>query len=384
VPWPLNPYRPSVQLEHAATFDAVEYFPAAHAVQLLAPVPVPVSVREPALHAMQLVWSVLPWYVAAAHGAHAVVEAVLDWPAAHAVQLDAPTLSSVLVYDPTLQLEHAATFDAVEYFPAAHAVQLLAPVPVPVFVCEPAVQLEQAATFDTVEYCPAAHAMQLLPPAFTPVSVLDPAGHTVQLAVVPAPALAYDPAGHGPLHSADVPWPLNPYRPAVQLKQAATFEDVEYFPAAHAMQLLAPVPVPMFVSEPAAQAMHEAEVPAPADAYEAAGHAPLHAADVPWPLRAYRPALQSEHAATFDAVEYFPAAHAVQLLAPLLVPVFVREPALHAMQLVWPVLPWYWAAAQLVHAIVEAVLDWPAAPEYCPAAHAMHDCAPISAVALIT
>ena len=78
-------------------------------------------------------------------------------------------------------------------------------------------------------------------------------------------------------------------------------------------------------------------VPAPAAAYEAAGHAPLHAAAVPWPLSAYRPALQLEHAATFDAAEYFPAAHAVQLLAPVPVPVFVREPALHAMQLVSPV-----------------------------------------------
>ena len=70
----------------------------------------------------------LPWYLAAAHGAHAIVEAVLDWPTAQAVQLDAPTLASVLVYEPAAQLEHAATFDAVEYFPAAHTMQLLAPV----------------------------------------------------------------------------------------------------------------------------------------------------------------------------------------------------------------------------------------------------------------
>ena len=110
----------------------------------------------------------LPWYLAAAHGAHAIVEAVLDWPTAQTVQLDAPTLASVLVYEPAAQLEHAATFDAAEYFPAAHT-------------------------------------MQLLPPALTPVSVLDPTGHTVQLAVVPAPAPAYDPAGHAPLHAADVP-----------------------------------------------------------------------------------------------------------------------------------------------------------------------------------
>jgi hypothetical protein len=53
-------YEPATQLGHAATFDAVEYFPAAHTVQLLAPVPVPVFVWEPALQAMQLVCPVPP------------------------------------------------------------------------------------------------------------------------------------------------------------------------------------------------------------------------------------------------------------------------------------------------------------------------------------
>jgi hypothetical protein len=76
------------------------------------------------------------------------------------------------------------------------------------------------------------------------------------------------------------------YDPAVQLEHPGTFDAVEYCPAAHAMQLLAPVPAPVSVREPAAQAMHEAVVPAPADAYEAAGHAPLHAAVVPMPERA--------------------------------------------------------------------------------------------------
>jgi hypothetical protein len=33
-----------------------------------------------------------------------MVEAVLDLPAAHAVQLDAPPLASVLVYEPALQV----------------------------------------------------------------------------------------------------------------------------------------------------------------------------------------------------------------------------------------------------------------------------------------
>ena len=38
------------------------------------------------------------------------------------------------------------------------------------------------------------------------------------------------------------------------------------------------------------------------------------------------------HAATFDAVEYLPMAHLVQMLAPVLVPVFVTDPALHFWQ----------------------------------------------------
>jgi hypothetical protein len=113
---------------------------------------------------------VLPWYLAAAQGAHAIVEAVLDWPVAHAVQLDPPTLSSVLVYDPAVQLEHPATFD-------------------------------------TVEYCPAAHAMQLLAPVPTPVSVREPAAQAMHEAAVPAPADAYEAAGHAPLHAAVVPMP---------------------------------------------------------------------------------------------------------------------------------------------------------------------------------
>eukprot|EP01047_Picozoa_sp_COSAG01_P034694 COSAG01_NODE_2618_length_7371_cov_13.342959_4_plen_121_part_00 len=87
--------------------------------------------------------------------------------------------------------------------------------------------------------------------------------------MVPAPPHAYK-AG-----------PLSAYRPALQLEHAATFDTVEYFPAAHIVQLLALVPVPVLVSEPAAQAMHDAVVPAPPHAYEAAGHAPLHAAAVP-------------------------------------------------------------------------------------------------------
>ena len=43
-------------------------------------------------------------------------------------------------------------------------------------------------------------------------------------------------------------------------------------------------------------------------------------------LAAYFPATQLVHEAMFEAVEYLPAAHIVQLLAPSLAPVFVIEP----------------------------------------------------------
>ena len=72
-----------------------------------------------------------------------------------------------------------------------------------------------------------------------------------------------------------------------------TFDAVEYLPTAHAVQVVAPVPVPVFVIEPAAQ---------------------------------------SEHDATFDAIEYLPAAHAVHAVAPADEFVSVIEPATHTLQ----------------------------------------------------
>ena len=53
VPAPLSVIDPAVQLVHDATLDPVEYVPAAHAVHKLAPGAVPVSVIEPATHALQ-------------------------------------------------------------------------------------------------------------------------------------------------------------------------------------------------------------------------------------------------------------------------------------------------------------------------------------------
>jgi hypothetical protein len=44
------------------------------------------------------------------------------------------------------------------------------------------------------------------------------------------------------------------------------------------------------------------------------------------------PAEHEVQAATFDAVEYLPTVHGVQMLAPALVPEFVIEPASHSAQ----------------------------------------------------
>ena len=74
---------------------------------------------------------------------------------------------------------------------------------------------------------------------------------------------------------------------------AATFDAVEYLPTAHAVQVVAPVLVPVFVIEPASQ---------------------------------------SEHDGTFEAFEYLPASHAVHVVAPVDAPLSVIEPATHALQ----------------------------------------------------
>ena len=74
----------------------------------------------------------------------------------------------------------------------------------------------------------------------------------------------------------------------------------------------------------------------------------------------YLPASHSSQAATFDCSEYLPVAHGEQVVAPVLVPVFVIEPAAH-----------------VVH---DATFD---AVEYLPAAHAVHVVAPVPLAALV-
>jgi hypothetical protein len=84
---------------------------------------------------------------------------------------------------------------------------------------------------------------------------------------------------------------------------------------------------------------------------------------------AYWPAKQSVQAEV-DTAECFPTAHAWQMLAPSLAPVFVIEPAAHSAQSLAkaePVVFTYVPEAQPMHDV--ARLD---AVEYCPAAQAVH------------
>ena len=75
--------------------------------------------------------------------------------------------------------------------------------------------------------------------------------------------------------------------------QAATFDAVEYLPTAHPVQILAPVLVPVFVSDPA---------------------------------------LQSVHVESVGIAEYLPSEHSVHAFAPVDGPVFVIDPAAHSEQ----------------------------------------------------
>ena len=94
--------------------------------------------------------------------------------------------------------------------------------------------------------------------------------------------------------------------------QDGTFDAVEYLPPVHAVHVVAPVPVPVLVMDPA---------------------------------------LQSVQDGTFDAVENLPPVHAVHVVAPVSVPVSVMDPALHILQLVALVTQmsgWYLPSTQCV------------------------------------
>ena len=143
----LAAYLPFGHDVHALTFDSLEYLPTAHAVQMLAPVLVPVFVIEPAAHCAQSLTSFEP---------------------------------VVPLYVPGAQSVHAATFDAVEYLPTAHAVHVVAPVPVPTSVIEPAAQSVHVESVDFFEYLPAAQALHAVAAAHEPLLVIEPAAHSEQ------------------------------------------------------------------------------------------------------------------------------------------------------------------------------------------------------------
>ena len=121
---------------------------------------------------------------------------------------------------------------------------------------------------------------------------------------------------------------LAPYSPGAQFAHAATFERIEYLPSAQAVHVVAPVLVPAFVIEPAAQVMQWFEPSFPM--YFAAG--------------------QLLQACMFERVEYLPAAHAVHVVAPAPVPLFVIDPGPQLMHRVEPSLVTYVAAAQSLQA----------------------------------
>ena len=138
---------PPAHAVHDASFDAAEYLPAAHAVHMLAPPLAPVFVIEPGGHIAQSIASlepVVPTYRPAAQLEHAATfDAVEYLPTAHGMHVVAPVLAPASVIEPAAQSLHDATLDFVENLPAAHGVHELAPAAVPVLVVEPATQSEQ-------------------------------------------------------------------------------------------------------------------------------------------------------------------------------------------------------------------------------------------------
>ena len=87
---PSPAYLPWGQFVHDSTFEVVEYLPATHLPQELAPALGPSLVMDPA-----------------AQLAQAVVEAAEYQPAEHAMQVVALALVSLLVTDPAAQLAQA-------------------------------------------------------------------------------------------------------------------------------------------------------------------------------------------------------------------------------------------------------------------------------------
>jgi hypothetical protein len=83
---PMVEYLPIPQFVQAASVDALEYVPAVHAMQEVAPVDVPVSVMEPASHVLQAV-ALDGLQVPASHVWQAVALDGLQVPASHVWQV---------------------------------------------------------------------------------------------------------------------------------------------------------------------------------------------------------------------------------------------------------------------------------------------------------
>jgi len=123
-------------------------------------------------------------YLPAAHRLHAVAPAVdpvsvID-PAPHAVQSAAFVEPLSATYLPASQSMHDEPVDVIEYLPAAHALHAIAPAAVPVSVIDPAPHSMHELVAEVAEYLPAAHAVHVVAAALLPVSVIEPALHGEQ------------------------------------------------------------------------------------------------------------------------------------------------------------------------------------------------------------
>ena len=196
-----------------------------------------------------------------------------------------------------------ARLGAVEYCPVAQATHVLAPLLLPVLVIDPAGHSIQLSTLEFAENHPALQGMQELAPAAAPLLVREPATHSLQS---PLPTLPWYSPGSQVAHATEPSFVA--YCPAKQSVQAKVDAD-ECFPTAHSVHLVAPVSLRVLVVEPS---VHSLQLLANAKP----GQVP------------YVPATQGMHdVARLDAVEYCPAMQAVQVDAPVLLPLLVIEPA---------------------------------------------------------
>ena len=87
--------------------------------------------------------------------------------------------------------------------------------------------------------------------------------------------------------------------PCEQSRHESIFETTEYFPAAQRVQLVAPVPAPVFVMEPAAHVWQEAS---PGDPKYPASQVVIFWSEpvVHWTVAALAMLVQFEHELTFE------------------------------------------------------------------------------------